>query len=62
MYVDVDQGDFTPVEFQGCNNTIKCLWLCEDDENEIQVCRIIVDLNTFNQKYEICFTLTLIMP
>ena len=37
MYIDVDQGDFTPVEFQGCNHTIKSLWLCEDDESEIQV-------------------------
>ena len=38
MYVDVDQTDFTPVEFQGCNYTIKCIWRCEDAENEIQVC------------------------
>ena len=37
MYIDVDQSDYTPVEFQGCNHTIKSLWLCTDDESEIEV-------------------------
>ena len=37
MYIDVRQGEFTPVDYQGSNNTIKSVWLCEDDENEIKV-------------------------
>lgn len=37
MYIDVDQGEFTPVEYQGCSHTVKSIWLCKDDENEIQV-------------------------
>ncbi|XP_053400990.1 uncharacterized protein LOC123541000 [Mercenaria mercenaria] len=35
MYIDVRQGEFTPSDFQGSNNTIKALWLCNDDRSEI---------------------------
>ncbi|XP_053401006.1 uncharacterized protein LOC123523226 isoform X2 [Mercenaria mercenaria] len=35
MYIDVRQGDFTPSEFQGSNNTIKAIWLCYDTKSEI---------------------------
>ena len=38
MYVNVDQGDFTPSKYQSSNSTIKGVWLCVDDENEIEVC------------------------
>ena len=37
LYVDVNQGEFTPVQFQSSNDTIKSLWLCEDPESEIMV-------------------------
>jgi hypothetical protein len=37
MYIDVRQGEFTPSDFQGSNNTIKALWLCNDDKSEIGV-------------------------
>ncbi|XP_060596420.1 uncharacterized protein LOC132750448 [Ruditapes philippinarum] len=36
MYIDVRQGEFTPSDFQGSNNTIKAIWLCNDDKNEIK--------------------------
>lgn len=37
MYVDVKQGEFTPVEAQGSEDTIKSLWLCNDNQSAIQV-------------------------
>jgi hypothetical protein len=37
IYIDVRQGEFTPSDFQGSNNTIKAIWLCNDDKNEIKV-------------------------
>lgn len=40
IYIDVRQGDFTPVWFQGSNSTIKAIWLCEDDRNEIKVLKL----------------------
>ncbi|KAL3873866.1 hypothetical protein ACJMK2_036950, partial [Sinanodonta woodiana] len=36
LYIDVAQGEFTPVEFQKSPDTIKSVWLCEDKESEIQ--------------------------
>ena len=46
LYIDVDQGDYTPGQYQGdntprqyqgYNSTIKGIWLCNDDESEIKV-------------------------
>ncbi|KAK6174798.1 hypothetical protein SNE40_013376 [Patella caerulea] len=33
LYIDVSQGNFTPVEYQGSNTTIKSIWLCQDNES-----------------------------
>ena len=41
LYIDVRQGDFFPNSFQGSNNTIKAVWLCEDEESEIEVSHFI---------------------
>lgn len=38
FYYDVGQGNSTPAEFQNSNNTIKCIWKCDDDESGIVVC------------------------
>ncbi|XP_048258717.1 uncharacterized protein LOC124137708 isoform X1 [Haliotis rufescens] len=35
LYIDVTQGNFTPVTYQGSNDTIKAIWKCNDDESEI---------------------------
>ncbi|XP_076085326.1 uncharacterized protein LOC143056125 [Mytilus galloprovincialis] len=35
IYIDVDQGEFTPVRYQGCNSTIKAFWRCYDDESDV---------------------------
>ena len=37
VYIDVNQGEFTPVEFQSSNSTIKAVWLCSEDRSEIEV-------------------------
>ena len=37
LYFDVLQGEFLPTNFQGSNDTIKVIWLCTDDKNEIKV-------------------------
>ncbi|XP_046562952.1 uncharacterized protein LOC124271845 [Haliotis rubra] len=35
LYIDVTQGNFTPVTYQGSNDTIKAVWKCNDNESEI---------------------------
>ncbi|XP_048258679.1 uncharacterized protein LOC124137747 [Haliotis rufescens] len=35
LYIDVAQGNFTPVTYQGSNDTIKAIWKCNDNESEI---------------------------
>ncbi|XP_076085507.1 uncharacterized protein LOC143056307 [Mytilus galloprovincialis] len=35
IYIDVYQGEFTPVRYQGSNNTIKAFWRCFDEESDI---------------------------
>ena len=37
FYMDVRQGEFFPATFQGSNDTIKAVWLCEDDQSQIEV-------------------------
>ena len=37
IYIDVYQGEFTPVRYQGSNNTIKAFWRCFDEESDIVV-------------------------
>lgn len=37
FYYDVGQGEYTPVKFQKSNDTIKCIWKCEDKESDIMV-------------------------
>ncbi|XP_033763071.1 uncharacterized protein LOC117344449 isoform X3 [Pecten maximus] len=36
IYIDVNQGEFTPTYFQSSNSTIKAIWLCEDSESLIK--------------------------
>uniref|UniRef100_K1PPK2 Protocadherin Fat 4 n=1 Tax=Magallana gigas TaxID=29159 RepID=K1PPK2_MAGGI len=35
FYYDVGQGESTPVKFQKSNDTIKCIWKCDDKESDI---------------------------
>ncbi|VDI51286.1 Hypothetical predicted protein [Mytilus galloprovincialis] len=35
IYVDIDQGELTPVRYQGSNTTIKAFWRCFDEESDI---------------------------
>ncbi|XP_048250793.1 uncharacterized protein LOC124111176 [Haliotis rufescens] len=35
LYFDVSQGEFTPVKYQGSNDTIKAVWKCNDNESEV---------------------------
>lgn len=37
IYVDVTQGEFTPVKYQASSDTIKAYWYCFDDESLIKV-------------------------
>ena len=37
LYIDITQGEFTPVEAQASEDTIKSLWLCKDNQSAIQV-------------------------
>ena len=37
FYYDVGQGESTPVQFQQSNDTIKCIWKCDDEESGIVV-------------------------
>lgn len=37
FYYDVGQGEYTPVKFQKSNDTIKCIWKCDDKESDIMV-------------------------
>ena len=37
MYVDIVQGELTPVRFQSSNSTIKAFWRCYDEESVIVV-------------------------
>ncbi|VDI50948.1 Hypothetical predicted protein, partial [Mytilus galloprovincialis] len=36
IYVDVTQGEFTPVKYQASSDTIKAYWYCYDDESLIK--------------------------
>jgi hypothetical protein len=40
FYYDVGQGESTPVKFQKANDTIKCIWKCDDEESGIVVCEV----------------------
>ncbi|VDI16055.1 Hypothetical predicted protein [Mytilus galloprovincialis] len=35
MYIDIKQGELTPVSFQSSNSTIKAFWRCIDEESQI---------------------------
>ncbi|XP_067659895.1 uncharacterized protein [Haliotis asinina] len=35
LYFDVSQGEFTPVKYQGSNDTIKAVWKCSDNTSEV---------------------------
>ncbi|XP_046574117.1 uncharacterized protein LOC124282192 [Haliotis rubra] len=35
LYIDVTQGNFTPVTYQGSNDTIKAVWKCNDNQSGI---------------------------
>jgi len=37
IYIDVSQGEFTPVVYQASNDTIKAFWRCYDDESLVKV-------------------------
>lgn len=37
FYFDVGQGESTPVKYQKSNDTIKCVWKCDDLESGIVV-------------------------
>ena len=41
FYYDVGQGESTPVRFQKSNDTIKCIWKCDDEESGIVVRKIL---------------------
>ena len=41
IYYDVDQGESTPVRFQGSNSTIKAIWKCNDEESDIVVSKVV---------------------
>ncbi|VDI54125.1 Hypothetical predicted protein [Mytilus galloprovincialis] len=36
IYIDVTQGEFTPVKYQASSDTIKAYWYCYDDESLIK--------------------------
>ncbi|CAC5392346.1 unnamed protein product [Mytilus coruscus] len=36
IYIDVTQGEFTPVKYQASSDTIKAFWYCYDDESLIK--------------------------
>lgn len=38
IYIDISQGEFTPVVYQASNDTIKAFWRCSDEESSIKVC------------------------
>ncbi|XP_062596534.1 uncharacterized protein LOC134257978, partial [Saccostrea cucullata] len=35
LYIDVAQGESTPAHYQKSNDTIKCIWKCDDDESGV---------------------------
>ncbi|XP_071123199.1 uncharacterized protein [Mytilus edulis] len=35
IYIDVTQGEFTPVNYQASTDTIKAFWRCYDDESQV---------------------------
>ena len=37
IYIDVTQGEFTPVKYQASNDTIKAYWYCFDEESLVKV-------------------------
>ncbi|XP_076116641.1 uncharacterized protein LOC143084119 [Mytilus galloprovincialis] len=36
IYIDVSQGEFTPVVYQASNSTIKAFWRCLDEESSVK--------------------------
>ncbi|KAK3612537.1 hypothetical protein CHS0354_024514 [Potamilus streckersoni] len=36
LYIDVRQGEFTPTHFQSSNDTIKSVWLCRDNQSDVE--------------------------
>ena len=44
IYIDVTQGEFTPVKYQASNDTIKAYWNCFDEESLIKVIFTVVSL------------------
>lgn len=51
FYYDVGQGESTPVKFQKSNDTIKCIWKCDDKESDIVVSKGIDMLNDLYINY-----------
>lgn len=43
IYIDVSQGEFTPVVYQASNSTIKAFWRCLDEESSVKVKILIYD-------------------
>lgn len=50
IYYDVGQGENTPVKFQKSNDTIRCIWKCEDKESDIMVSKILRHENVSTKK------------
>jgi hypothetical protein len=44
IYIDVTQGEFTPVKYQASNDTIKAYWYCFDEDSLIKVIITVVSL------------------
>lgn len=42
IYIDVTQGEFTPVNYQASTDTIKAFWRCYDDESQVAVSGFII--------------------
>lgn len=42
IYIDVTQGEFTPVNYQASTDTIKAFWRCYDDESQVAVSRFLI--------------------
>jgi hypothetical protein len=47
IYIDVTQGEFTPVKYQASNDTIKAYWYCFDEESLIKVIITVYWLSSF---------------
>ena len=51
FYFDVGQGESTPVKYQKSNNTIKCVWKCDDEESGIVVCTLFARISNSDFSY-----------